>query len=151
MEQEGPMRQTGFVLAATVCFGLSASAAVLAAAPPSIEACRSRDNNTQSGLLECISEQDLWSNLKVFQKIADENPGLNGHGNRDTGTSGYRASVDYVAKLMRGAGYKVTIQPYVWRHFNLVRRPVFEVAGRSYIPTRDWFVARLSGSGSLAL
>jgi hypothetical protein len=116
---------------------------------PSASECQSRDNGSQSRLLECISEQDLWSHLKVFQKIADQNPGPDGHGNRNTGTSGYRASVDYVAKLMRDAGYKVTIQSYDWRHFDIDGQPVFEAPGLNLDHSNNWFVARLSGSGTL--
>lgn len=142
------MSRRGLVFAVAACVGLSLSAAGSTVTAPSHEDCRSRDNNAQSRLLECISEHDLWSHLKVFQQIADRNPGPGGHGNRDTGTSGYRASVDYVAKLMRQAGYKVTIQSYVWRHFDIVRNPVFE-AGQNLRLSRDWFVARLSGSGSV--
>jgi hypothetical protein len=137
------------VLVAAACIGLSISAAGSTQTAPSTQECRSRDNGTQSKLLECITEKDLWSHLKVFQKIADANPGRNGHGNRNTGSSGYKASVAYVAKLMRQAGYKVTVQSYVWRHFDLVRRPVLEVAGHDFGISQDWFVARLSGSGSL--
>jgi hypothetical protein len=135
-----------FLVAGLLGSGLSAAGSSTA---PSTADCRARDNNSQSRLLECVSEQDLWSHLKVFQKIADQNPGPDGHGNRDTGTSGYRKSVDYVARLMRAAGYKVTIQPYIWRHFDVLRRPVLESAGRNYEHSREWFVARLSGSGSL--
>jgi hypothetical protein len=142
------MSKRGLVFLVATFVGLSLSAAGSATAPSTAD-CRSRDNNSQSRLLECISEQDLWSHLKVFQKIADQNPGADGHGNRDTGTSGYRASVDYVARLMRDAGYKVTIQSYIWRHFDVLRRPVFESAGRNFELSHDWFVARLSGSGSL--
>ena len=45
----------------------------------------------------------------MWLPISDQNPGTDGHGNRDTGTPGYRASVDYVAGRMRQAGYAVTI------------------------------------------
>jgi len=139
----------GAILLAAASIGLSVSAAGSIATTPSPADCHSRDNDTRSKLLECISEQDLWSHLKVFQKIADENPGPDGHGNRDTGTSGYRASVDYVAGLMRKAGYKVTVQSYIWRHFKQTRRPVLEVVGQNSSFSHDWFVARLSGSGAL--
>ena len=52
-------------------------------------------------LLECIQQSSLWNHLAHFQKIADEHKGSDGHGNRDTGTAGYKASVDYVAGLVR--------------------------------------------------
>lgn len=77
--------------------------------------CGERVNDTLTKLEACIQRKTLWSHLSQFQLIADENPGPKGHGNRDVGTSGYRASVAYVAKLMRNAGYKVTIQQYNYK------------------------------------
>lgn len=139
----------GLAAAAVACVGLGFSAAGSAATAPSQDECRMRDNNTQARLLECISEQNLWSRLSVFQKIADRHPNREGHANRNTGTSGYRASVAYVARLMRGAGYKVIIQPYEWRHFEVRGKPVFETGEQNLALARDWYVARLSGSGSL--
>jgi len=88
------------------------SGAAISNAAPSNQVCEARANDTLERLLECIQQQALWNHLAKFQQIADENRGSDGHGNRDTGTSGYKASVDYVAGLMRQAGYRVTIQPY---------------------------------------
>src|SRR5579872_648979 len=110
--------------------GLSASAQALfstgtSAAAPSEHACQQRVNDTPEKLLECIQPSSLWSHLAHFQKISDEHPGPNGHGNRDTGTSGYKASVDYVAKLMRQAGYHVTIQQYQYSASQIVRTAKF--------------------------
>lgn len=78
------------------------------------QSCEQRVNDTLAKLEECIQRKSLWEHLSHFQIIADENPGPKGHGNRDTGTTGYAASVRYVAKLMQAAGYKVKIQRYVW-------------------------------------
>lgn len=111
--------------------------------------CHARANDTRARLLACMTRDALWQHLEEFQAIADRNPGHDGHGNRDTGTPGYLASVDYVADLMSAAGYEVTIQSYKWRRFALDGVPQFEVDGRHLLPAKDWFVARLSGSGSL--
>ena len=48
--------------------------------------------------------------MKHFQTIADANPGADGHPSRNSGEPGYKASVDYVARLMKQAGYKVTVR-----------------------------------------
>src|ERR1700733_4184727 len=56
---------------------------------------------TSEKLVAAIQQGTLWQRLTKFQTIADQHPGTDGHGNRDTGTSGYRASVDYVANQMR--------------------------------------------------
>jgi hypothetical protein len=97
----------------------------------------------------CILRASLWRRLSHFQQIADANRGSQGHGNRDTGTPGYAASVAYVAGLMRGAGYKVTIQSYNYEKSEVIGTPVFQTPSRRYVLERDWFVARRSGSGTL--
>ncbi len=130
--------------------GLAASAQELSStgishAAPSSRACQTRANNTSEKLLECIQVPSLWSHLAQFQKISDEHKGTDGHGNRDTGTAGYKASVDYVAKLMRQAGYHVTIQTYPYTNSGITRRPQFGMPGERDALARDWFAARPSG------
>lgn len=107
-------------------------------------------NNTAQKLVESIHGQALWSHLLDFQRIADENPGPNGHGNRDTGTPGYKASVDYVARLLRGAGYRVTIQPYLYRNIEIGEDAQLTTPDKRYVFNQDWFVARLSAGGTIS-
>ena len=111
--------------------------------------CQNRVNNTIPKLEACIQQASLWHHLSKFQQIADQNPGSQGHPNRDTGTPGYAASVAYVAGLMREAGYHVRIQQYVYRHTIVMGTPSFRALGRSYQLDRDWYVARLSGGGTV--
>ena len=56
-----------------------------------------------------------------MQAIADANPGADGHPSRNSGEPGYKASVDYVANLMRKAGYDVT-HPAVHVHLLVLHR-----------------------------
>ena len=58
------------------------------------------------------------------------------------GTPGYKASVDYVARLMREAGYRVTIQQYLYRKVEIGAQAQFAAADKSYVINQDWFVAR---------
>jgi hypothetical protein len=118
-------------------------------AMPSDQVCQARVNDTPDKLLECIQPSSLWSHLAHFQKISDEHKGQDGHGNRDAGTAGYKASVDYVAGLMRQAGYKVTIQQYQFNASDVTGVPQLGTPDQSYALTRDWLVARLSGGGTL--
>lgn len=111
--------------------------------------CAQRVNDTLAKIEECMTRWSLWHHLKQFQIIADEHPGPLGHGNRNTGTSGYKASVDYVSELMREAGYHVTIQPYKYETSVLTGTPAFAVSGKNYTYEKDWFVASLSGGGAL--
>jgi hypothetical protein len=50
--------------------------------------------------------------IEAFQAIADANGGT-----RVSGTSGFDASRDYVARKLRGAGYDVTIQNFDFKEF----------------------------------
>ena len=59
-----------------------------------------------------------------FQQIADANPGADGHPSRNSGEPGYKASADYVADVMRAAGYDVTLQEYKFHYFSFVGDPV---------------------------
>ena len=120
-----------------------------AVAAPSLAECSARNNDSRAKLIECIQGNVLWNHLAHFQTIADEHPSPNGHGNRNTGTSGYHASVAFVAGLMRKAGYKVKIQPYDWRKFELEGAQTFSAEGRDLELAKDWFVARLSASGDV--
>jgi hypothetical protein len=89
----------------------------LAAQSPSSTGCANRVNMTPALLLPCIRTADLWRHMQAFQAIADANPGPDGHPSRNSGEPGYKASVDYVANLMKQAGYDVTIQPYTFDYF----------------------------------
>jgi len=113
------------------------------------EPCTAQPHTTVQSLLACINRQDLWRYLSQFQVIADNNPDRQGHGNRDTGTSGYKASVDYVAHLMRAAGYHVAIQTYTIADAEITGTPLFYAGGLAPALGQDWFVARLSGSGAV--
>jgi hypothetical protein len=104
---------------------------------------------TAEKLVAAIQTDALWRHLSHFQTIADNNPGQDGHGNRDTGTSGYRASVNYVAILMRRAGYTVTIQTYPYSISQVVGVPTLSLAGRNYPVEKDWVTARLSGGADV--
>jgi peptidase M28-like protein/PA domain-containing protein len=116
---------------------------------PSAQICQTRANDTTDKLLECVQQSELWQILSHFQQISDENPGSDGHGNRDTGTSGYKASVSFVAGLMKQAGYNVTVQTYQFNATKVVGVPRFSTSDENYVLQRDFSVARLSGGGTV--
>ena len=132
----------------------AATRLALAADGPSPAGCAARVNNTPPKLLECISTADLWGYMKAFQAIADQNPGPDGHPSRNSGEPGYKASADYVANLMRQAGYDVTIQTYKFFYFAYTAIPTFsEVSpvSHDYAVTSDWNPGQSTGTGSAAL
>jgi hypothetical protein len=84
---------------AGVVLALCTAPTATAAPKPS---CATQVNDTRSTLLPCITTTDLWNHMKNFQSIADANPSpADGHPSRNSGEPGYKASVDYVAKVMR--------------------------------------------------
>src|SRR6478752_2731980 len=121
---------------------------------PSSTGCANRVNSTPEKLLPCIRTDDLWNHLKAFQAIADANPGPDGHASRNSGEPGYKASVDYVAKLMREAGYNVTIQTYKFPYFAFTAIPVFQEVSpiaHTYTVVDDWNPGQATGTVSPAL
>jgi Zn-dependent M28 family amino/carboxypeptidase len=116
-----------------VAVGLLAPASASAITPSQ---CDAQVNDTPSKLVPCIQQDDLWNHMKAFQAIADANPGPDGHPSRNSGEPGYKASADYVARLMTEAGYDVTIQTYKFFYFAYTAIPEF----REISPTAHDFV-----------
>jgi len=130
------------------------ASAVLAARPPSPIGCANRVNNTPALLLPCIQTGDLWRHMQAFQAIADANPGPDGHPSRNSGEPGYKASADYVANLMRQAGYSVTIQPYTIDYFAYQGVPSMSEnspTAHSYTLVTEWNPGRSTGSATADL
>src|SRR5262249_17831081 len=79
------------------------------ARPVSAAGCATQVNDSQSTLLPCITQFDLWSIMQDFEGIAKANLSpADGHPSRNSGEPGYKASADYVKKRMEAAGYDVT-------------------------------------------
>jgi hypothetical protein len=113
--------------------------------------CDHRVNNTPGKLIPCIRTSDLWAHMQRFQAIADANPGADGHPSRNSGEPGYKASAEYVADVMRAAGYKVTIQTYHFDYFSFVGTPTFsEVSptAHDFGLVTEWNPARSNGSAN---
>jgi hypothetical protein len=111
--------------------------------------CSARVNDTPGKLVPCIQKDDLWNHMKAFQAIADANPGPDGHPSRNSGEPGYKASADYVANVMREAGYDVTIQTYKFFYFAYKGIPQFrEVSPTStdFVISTDWNPGQAAGS-----
>jgi len=92
--------------------------------------------------------------MQAFQAIADQNPGPDGHPSRNSGEPGYKASADYVANLMRQAGYNVTIQTYKFFYFAYTGVPTFQEASptsHDYTVVSDWNPGQSTGTTSADL
>ena len=91
---------------------LTVSVPTAAQAAPSSSGCDNRNNNTYAKLLECVTVDGVRKHQQAFQDIALKNDDPNYPGSRAAGTKGYQDSVDYVAGLLRKAGYQVTLNPF---------------------------------------
>jgi Zn-dependent M28 family amino/carboxypeptidase len=146
-------RLRSWVVPLCVAVGLALFAVPSAAAITSAQ-CDARVNDTPSKLIECIKTADLWNHMKAFQKIADQNPGPDGHASRNSGEPGYKASVDYVAARMTAAGYDVTIQPYKFLYYAYLGIPTFtEVSPipHTYTLNVDWGPGQSTGTANAAI
>jgi Zn-dependent M28 family amino/carboxypeptidase len=115
---------------------LGAAAALTAALLPgetasarSGAACDNRNNNTYQKLLECVTVAGVREHQAALQKIADNSSDPVYPDTRAAGTDGYDDSVDYVAGLLRDAGYDVTLDPVeITFHFPAELRQLTPVA-----------------------
>ncbi|HEX7135313.1 MAG TPA: M28 family metallopeptidase [Iamia sp.] len=94
-------------------------------------ACLFRNNNTPEKLTDCVGIDGVRRHQRALQLIADHNDGT-----RASGTPGYETSVDYVAFLLRAAGYEVTIDPFEFFLFE----PVGPSALEQTAPTPTTYV-----------
>jgi len=116
-----------------------------AAAAAPAAACDNQANNTYQRLLECVTLEGVRDHQEAFQKIADNSDDPVYPGTRAAGTVGYAQSVEYVADLLRGAGYEVTLDPVeITFNFPAVLRQLTPV-GAEY----ETGVFTGSGSGTL--
>jgi hypothetical protein len=138
--------------------GKSASVTITVASPPpppppvSDTGCGARNLGTASELVGCVRQDELWIHMTAFQQIADANPGSDGHASRNSGEPGYLASVNYVADLMRSAGYRVTIQQYDYTYHGYSSVPLLsEVAPaeQNFALGPDFNITSNSGSGDV--
>jgi Zn-dependent M28 family amino/carboxypeptidase len=74
--------------------------------------CAKRVNATTALLLECVTVDAVRAHQAALQAIAD-----GAGGTRVSGTVGYDRSVDYVADVLRAAGYSVTLQSLQFHAF----------------------------------
>jgi Zn-dependent M28 family amino/carboxypeptidase len=79
------------------------------------------------GLAPKVTADRMLGHLRALQDIANANGG-----NRAAGTPGYDASVDYVAKALRGRGFDVTTPQFERLFTASPGKPTLTIAGRSY-------------------
>jgi hypothetical protein len=89
-----------------------------------------------------VTADGMLAHLRALQDIA----GANG-GNRAAGTPGYDASVDYVAKVLRGRGFDVLTPQFDRLSTISAGKPTLTVAGRSYPVDQASLLVRTPAGG----
>jgi Peptidase family M28/PA domain len=117
--------------------------------------CDTQVNDTPDKLIPCIQQGDLWKHMQKFQAIANANPSpADFHPSRNSGEPGYKASADYVASVMKAAGYDVTLQRYPITYYNFTAIPTFnEVSptAHSYVLNDEWGPGQSTGHANAAI
>ena len=100
--------------------------------------------NTQP-LRNAVTVAGVMDHLEAFQDIADANGG-----NRQAGTNGHDASVDYVEGLLNDAGYITTRQEFSYERVDFTGSSLAMTAptARIYTLGIDYFPMDFSGGGT---
>jgi Zn-dependent M28 family amino/carboxypeptidase len=113
---------------------------------------RSKAATTSAGssaeaVAEAVTQEGLRMDLTELQRIADENGGT-----RASGTSGYEASVRYVASQLRKAGYQPRLQRFRYTDIRELEQPELERTApkpTAYTYGDEFVSLRYSGSGDV--
>lgn len=110
----------GLLVAATLACSRGADGAVPVGEPGSVDPAAAA---FAQGLRQRVTTERMRAHLGEFQRIADANGG-----NRAVGTPGYQASADYVARVLRDAGFEVQTPGFDVRVYD-AEKPVLTVGG----------------------
>ena len=101
-------------------------------------------NNSVRKLTKAVTLAGVLQHSDAFQAIADANGD-----NRASGLPGYDASADYVASLLRRAGYQVTVQPFDFPYFEEFGSSFSQVAPvpTDYVDGEQYDLMDYSGDG----
>ncbi|MGQ1839211.1 M28 family peptidase [Kocuria turfanensis] len=135
-----PVRTPSSWITSAALAGALTLTATSAVAAPSRD---NSNNNTTHKITQAVSEQKLTEHLTAFQSIAEANDG-----NRASGTSGYRASVDYVVERLQAAGYTPEVQEFTFPYFQEVS-PATVSADGTQLAAEDVAVMTYSGTGTV--
>jgi Zn-dependent M28 family amino/carboxypeptidase len=120
---------------------LGAVCASLALVPA---AAADRDTDGSESLQRHVRVGGMLEHMRAFQRIADANGGT-----RASGTPGYDASADYVARRLRAAGLRVTRQTFDFRFFEELSPAAMTRTAptpRTYVAGTDFATMDFSGS-----
>ena len=125
---------------ALICVAAMMAAALLfaptASAVDRVDTSKLRKGVTTGGILE---------HMRTFQRLANANGGT-----RAATTPGYEASLDYVERRLRRAGYKVSRDPFPFASWEQNGPALLQREGQApYAEGTDYVIAQFSGSGNV--
>ncbi|WAJ45864.1 M28 family peptidase [Mycobacterium sp. Aquia_216] len=89
-----------------------------------------------------VTADGMFVHLRALQDIANANKG-----NRAEGTPGYEASVDYVAKVLRGKGFEVATPQFDRLYAVSPGKPSLTIAGSNYSVDQASLLVRTPAGG----
>jgi hypothetical protein len=138
-----------FRLVALLCVGAAVVlVTTMSAGAAKKSTCATQVNDTAAKLLPCLKKADLYAHMQALENIAKANPGPDGHPSRNSGEPGYWGSVQYVANVMKQAGYDVTIQPYTFLYYAYKGIPTMSQVSpkpTSWVLNTDWSAGQSTG------
>jgi len=93
-------------------------------------------------LAKKVTADGMLAHLRALQGIANANKG-----NRASGTPGFDASVEYIAKALRDKGFEVSTPPVVRLYPVSAGNPTLTVAGRGYQVDQASLLVRTPSGG----
>ena len=126
-------------------FGAAATAALLMGTFAFAAPAGASTGGKGKDLTKAVTLAGLLTHITAFQVIASLN-----NGTRASGTPGYDRSADYVAKLMKLAGYQVTRQPFEFNFCEDTGSSFTQNAPTptTYVDQTDYDVLDCSGDGT---
>jgi Zn-dependent M28 family amino/carboxypeptidase len=100
-----------------------------------------------SALRDAVTLEAVRAHQQALQDIADANDGT-----RVAGSTGHDESAQYVADLLAGAGYTVSMQEFEFPFFQELSPPMLEQTSptpTTYTEGDDFFTMQYSGSGDI--
>ena len=140
-------RHTRIIAAAAAVATTAALATTPASAAPKESRAENISVKDSRELREALTVRGIKDHQRALQRIANRNDD-----NRASGTSGYRASVRYVARQLRKAGYKPVVQPFPFLFFQENSPAEFQQVSptpTTYVVDSDFITMDFSGSGDV--
>lgn len=124
------------------CSLLAIAAVASCCAHPSTPGAAAPNPNLAADLARSVTVDAMMVHLQQLQQVADANGG-----NRAEGTSGYDASADYVAKVLKDRGFEVQTPELSRLKVLSEGKPLVDIGGRPYALDQASYFAQTPKGG----